>query len=59
MKGNSIKWGVFQPSALKVDSISDAVVADVLGYLFFILLIDEDKPIVFRVSSIVEHPLFS
>jgi hypothetical protein len=59
MEGDGIERGIFGPLTLKVDSIPDAMIANVLGYLFFVLLIDENKSIVFGVGGIVEHPFSS
>jgi hypothetical protein len=59
VEGNGIEGGILQPSPLKVNFISDANIADVLSYLFFIFLIDKDKHVVFGVCGIVEHLVLS
>lgn len=42
-----------------MDTIPNADILNVLGHLFFVVLIDEDKHVMFGVCSIIEHPFSS
>ena len=53
VKRDGVEGRIFRSSPLKVYSIADVMVSDVLCDFFFIFLINEDEGVVFWVSRIV------
>jgi hypothetical protein len=59
MEGDSIEGCVFRPSSLKMGIITNCKVSNVFGHLFFILLVDKNKFVMFGVGAVIQHPLSS
>ena len=59
MKGNSIKRGGLRPSSLEVYSVSNVVVSNIPCNFFFILFIDEDERVMFRIGCIIFDPILT
>jgi hypothetical protein len=57
MERNGVERGIFRSLPLEMHVISHRCVLNVFCNFLFVLLIDEDKGVMFRVVPIVDHPI--